>query len=242
MANKQPYIKPVIAGEEKLTLEEAKSSTETNEGTAATNVEVIPSTETNEEASAGTIAHSATAPVGIAAQPVELVATKVVKQENSNVAIPSKEISGLMNRVNATNNQVVINAMNAVQQYMQDMGPAMTQTTESGARHQVVLFRAIRTIIDYSHDDFQLAFATLLRLFDENKDGVFHERYVFRFMESVVLNQDERRAFERILNLIKLAAASAGRKEAVNQINFQKTLQYVFTEEGRQRVLAFFNK
>ena len=189
----------------------------------------------------GTVVSSTTVLVGVTSTKEEVVAVKEQKQEASSGLILSKEVQALIDRLIATKNQVAINAIESIKDYMVKMGPGKTMMPEEGNRYQVSLFRAIRSVIEFTGEDFQLSMVLMLRLFDEYKDDVFHERYVFRFMDSVPLNQDERRAFERILNLIKIAAAVPGRKEALRQVNFQKTLQYVFTEDSKQKVLSFFN-
>lgn len=189
----------------------------------------------------GAVVASTSVPVGTASTKEEVVAVKEQKKETSSGLILSKEVLSLVDRLAATNNQVAINAIAAIMDYMVKMGPGKTMTLEEGNRHQVTLFRSIRSVIEFTGQEFQLSMVLMLRLFDEYKNDVFHERYVFRFMDSIPLGQDERRAFERILNLIKISAAVSGRKEALRQVNFQKTLQYVFSEDSKQKLMSFFN-
>jgi len=189
----------------------------------------------------GSVKPSTVTPVAKTATPAEVMAVKEQKQVMSSGISISKELSSLIERIAATKNVPAINAINDIKQYIVDMNPGRTMTTVDGSRNQVILFRAIRSIIEFTGSDFQIAFATLLRFFDEYKNGVFGERYVFRFMESVSLSPEERRAYERIVTLLKITSSAQGRKEALRQVNFQKILQYSFTEEGKQKVLGFFN-
>lgn len=210
-------------------------TTETEKPTVETKSTEVSSIES------GTVVASTSVPVGIVSTKEEVVAVKEQKKETSSGLTLSKEVLSLIDRLAATKNQVAINAIESIKDYMVKMGPGKTMTLEEGNRHQVTLFRSIRSVIEYTGQEFQLTMVLMLRLFDEYKNDVFHERYVFRFMDSIPLGQDERRAFERILNLIKISAAVSGRKEALRQVNFQKTLQYVFTEESKQKLMSFFN-
>ena len=69
---------------------------------------------------------------------------------------------------------------------------------------------------------------------------MFADIEVFRFMDNVALSADDRKGFQRLLNLIKVLAPVKGRSIAVKQIDFPKTLAYSVTEAGRQRLLAYF--
>lgn len=207
----------------------------------AVEVKVTPAPPVVSKTESGNVVANSTDAVGTVSTKEEIVAVVEQKRLAAGGLNLSKEVQSLIDRLIATKNQVAINAIDAIKEYMVNMGPGKTMTIDEGSRNQVVLFRAIRSAIEFTGADFQLTFVTILRLFDEFRDDVFHERYVFRFMDNVTLSYDERRAFERIVNLIKVAAPVAGRKEALRQINFQKTLHYTFTEEGRQRVLSFFS-
>ncbi len=193
------------------------------------------------EVPSGKVAASTATPVTAVSTKAEIVAVKEQKIVNSSEILYTKELQSLFDRINATKNPTVINAINAIKQYMIDMGPGKTMTPETGAKQQVTFFRNVKTLIDYSDNDFQIAFITLLRMFDEFKDGVFSEMYVFRFMEYVVLTPEDRKAFLRILNLLKIAAPVSGRKEAMRQVNIPKSLEYSFTEEGKRKIHVFFS-
>lgn len=175
------------------------------------------------------------APVVVDAPVVQQVAT-VVNGIEMSVAL-----ADVYAQVKATGNQAVILAFNAIFDYMVAMKPGITMPDDTGARNQANLYRAIRAIIENSENDFQISFATLLKLFDEYKEGVFNEKYIFRFIENLTLNMDDQQAYRRIVNLIKIAAPVQGRAEALKQLSFTKSLQYGFTDAGKQKVLTFFN-
>ena len=123
--------------------------------------------------------------------------------------------------------------------YMTNMAPRVPVTIEDGVRHQISLYRALTSIINNTEKDFNLVFGTLLKLFDEHKDGVFREASLFRFTEHITLPDNDRKSFLRILNMFKLTASPLSREIAVKQINFPMTLEFI-GEKGKSKIMSFF--
>lgn len=128
--------------------------------------------------------------------------------------------------------------------YMAEMAPKKPVTSETGARWQVQLYSVLITLINkIPAEDFEPAFTVLLRTFLVNKDAVFHEKYVYRFMESIPLtNEDDRHAFTYLLHLVKVVADPRGREVALRQVDLNKALKFGVTEVGRQRVFAYLGR
>lgn len=124
--------------------------------------------------------------------------------------------------------------------YITNMAPRKPVSPDEGSRHQVRLYRSLVSIFNNLDNDFNLIFGSVLSVFNEHKDGVFHESRVFRFFDTMALSKDERDSFQRLLNLIKLTAEPKGRTLALKQINLNATLEFI-TEKGKQKVLKFFN-
>lgn len=133
-------------------------------------------------------------------------------------------------------------AFSTIDEYIVAMAKQKPVTVEEGSRQQVKLFRAISTIINHSGDEFEAAFTTLLKLFEEHANGVFAETHLFRFFEVIQLQEADRKAFQRILNLIKLMGPVKSRQVARNQVDFARSLEFGFSEEGKQKVMAYFGK
>lgn len=131
-------------------------------------------------------------------------------------------------------------ALQNVTDYLINMKPRKPVFPDEGARHQVGLFRAIMAIINGQEDDFQVAFNTLLKIIHDNRDGAFHETCVFRFFEHMALPENDRRAFQRLLNLVKLTADPKSRSLVMSQIDMASTLEHAVSDHGRNKVLAFF--
>jgi len=125
--------------------------------------------------------------------------------------------------------------------YIDAMAPKKQLSLVEQVRWQVQLYRALTNAANRLDDDFFLVWNAILRLFHSQKDGVFHEAYVFRAMEHVTLPKDDQAGFQRLLNLVKITANQAGRQAATRQVDFKKTLEFGITEAGRQKLLNFYN-
>lgn len=133
-------------------------------------------------------------------------------------------------------------ALQTIHAYLEAMKPGKPVSIEEGSRHQIALYRAISTIMNNTEDEFSKAFSLLLKTFEQHKDGALHERHVFRFFEHMTLPEPDRRAFQRLLNMVKVLAPVKGRELAMKQVDFTSSLAHGVTERTRQRVLAFFGK
>jgi len=131
-------------------------------------------------------------------------------------------------------------AMHNIADYMENMKPGKQVFPADGARHQVSLYRALLTILNGNADEFTTAFSAILKLFNDNADGVFRDTHVFRFTEQMTLGDNERKAFQRLLNLIKLTADPKSRGLALKQINMSATMEFGVNDQGRQNILNFY--
>ena len=131
-------------------------------------------------------------------------------------------------------------ALHNVAEYMDNMAARKPVDVVTGARHQVTLYRAITSIINSNENDFAPAFGALLSMFHNNAEGAFHETRVFRFFDQMALPENDRKAFQRLLNLIKITADPKARALALTQVDMSATLQHGLSDLGRQKVLNFF--
>ena len=128
-----------------------------------------------------------------------------------------------------------------IQDYIKAMAYRKPVSVEDGSRAQVALYRTLTGIINNLGEDFNVVFAAVLAEFDNHRDGVFHETHAFRFMETVNLQERDRKVFQRLLNLMKHTADVKGREVALRQIDLTKTLDG-FSEQSKQKVLSFYNR
>lgn len=125
--------------------------------------------------------------------------------------------------------------------YIDSMAPKKLLSTADTVRWQVQLYRVLSNTVNRLDDDFFLVWGTILKAFHSQKDGVFHESYVFRAMEHVTLSKEDQAAFQRLLNLVKLTASPQGRQAATRQVDFKKTLEFGVNEAGKQKLFNFYN-
>jgi hypothetical protein len=190
----------------------------------------------------GTISESTTSNVGEVKQ--ETVVNVIVEAPKVSEPV-TKEAGDLdyLDKAYKTNNVAVKMALDDIVEYMETMKPGKAMTSIEGAKRQAKLYYAIRNIIEHSGDAFNVAFTALLKIVEKNdhSNGVFYDTYVMRFVENLALTTNDIQAFRRIINLLKILAPVKGRTDAAKQVSFTKSLQFGLTDEGRQRILTYFN-
>lgn len=200
---------------------------------------------TSESTSTGSggIVKDTTSPVGNTATATELSAHTAQKKVNTDgPAQMSPDAAGLFAQLKATGNRPAIGVIETILKYLVDMAPGKMIAEADGARCQATLFRALQTAINLVEQDFQLLFATILKIVDEHSKGCFGIRHAYRFSDVLTMSTSDRHGFARILNLMSTAAPVAGRNNAMKQVDMIRSLEYGFTEAGKRRVLTFFNK
>jgi hypothetical protein len=169
---------------------------------------------------------------------IEPVAVKATVQTNDN----SVGLQGLIDTQLASGDRVAIDTINGLLEYVKEMRPGKQMDPTTGARNQLTMIRTMQFMVNSNSKDFQSLFATVLKLIDENKvKGCFSAIYIARFVESMTSNKSDIECFYRFMNMMTTLSAVNGRQQAVRQIDFTRTLQFGFTDEGRQRISAFFN-
>lgn len=160
---------------------------------------------------------------------------EVVKSEYSD------NLTQLLSLCKQTGNQSVVNYINELLDYAKKMAPNQTMLTDAGALNQAALYNTLTSIIDHSGKDFRIAFSTMLCIFNEYKDAAFSGAYVLRFMESVPLNANKRKAFIKMVNLFSMTADHKTRKAALKHVDFKRELIEPLSEESRMRIVSFYN-
>jgi hypothetical protein len=128
-----------------------------------------------------------------------------------------------------------------LEMYVDKMKPGMAVEAEDGARAQLLLWRTIRNLIESETDDFAEVFGLVLTFAHTHTKGAFADTHLFRFTESINMGSIETKAFLAILNLIQTTADPRGRKTAMKQIDFHRTMANYWSENARQRVAGFYN-
>lgn len=130
-----------------------------------------------------------------------------------------------------------------IKNYVRQMAPRKPVDVVEGKRHQATLALTLNAILNMPDTDghFTKSLTALLRVFELGSKSTFSEHYAFRFLESVEMTNDKIDEFTRILNLLLVLGPRDGRKEAIRQVDFNKSLRLGFSDEARQRIMAYFN-
>lgn len=185
-------------------------------------------------------------PVTPEVQPLSVVTPNVVKSTNKSATVDKTEypeVTGIADadRVLKTVPAAHQTGIQRLMEYSTKMDPRNPIDPTEGAKAQVALFRIIQNTINREEVYFRQIFAAILAMFTHDKTGVFKEVNVFRFMDNVALNDTERKAFVRLIDMIKLLGPKDSRAIALKQVDMSKSLQFGLTDEGRRRILNFFN-
>lgn len=152
--------------------------------------------------------------------------------------------AGTMHQASTPNakNVVLLESLTSrLEGYVQKMGPgqAVIDTAE-GVLQQFQLWRTIRSVLDKKDEEFTLLFSALLKFVSTHRKGAFSEKYAFRFFDDLSLTGNERRNFERMMNLLLTTCDPRSRSVTIKQVNLESTLQHIGSEEIRQRVTGFY--
>lgn len=124
--------------------------------------------------------------------------------------------------------------------YINGMKPGRSHQPNEGVTLQTQFYRLIQNIMRMDGQDFVKFWGELLAAVNENIDGVFSERYVYRYVNMMTIPPNDRKNFERIINLLITTANPATRKAAYKQVDLEATLVGFGSAEIHQRVAAFY--
>lgn len=192
----------------------------------------------------GTVVSSAAAKVGTQATPTQVQATAVKAAPKLNLrAKYSDEALQLIERVFATNDSSAIGVIRAFDDYATDAAVGKQVTPDELARLELSLYNALGLLINTVSTNFQITFATVLKIVDDSgMTGVFGPNYIHRAVSVTRLRGKDLSAWQRLWNLLHLAAPAKNRKENLRHVDLNRTLEFGVTPEGAARVLGFFSR
>ena len=112
-----------------------------------------------------------------------------------------------------------------LENYISKMAPGVAVDPRSGGQLQMVLWTNIRQILKQPPEIFTPMYTELLQRFHLHRNGCFSKRYVFRFMEHTTLKGNDRRNFERVVNLLQMTAAPKSRNLVARQMDLGRILK-----------------
>lgn len=175
-------------------------------------------------------------------EPVVVNTTTPVKPKPSTPTIT--EFEKRVADVKATNNIKLIYVYNSLISYVEGMGKGTNVDDATGARYQYTLWSTIKNVINnYTPKDFKDAWNLILAFYKNHSgDGdAFSPKRINRFAHAWHYPEEELTALQAINDLIMLTMDHTKRSGNLRLISFEKTLRVGFTEEGRQRVMTYYN-
>ena len=137
--------------------------------------------------------------------------------------------------------QAQIQLINAIETYIIVMDPRDRISDDDGARQQYKFWKTISNIAEnISGDEFRKCWNILLAYFNQYKNDVFHDRFIFRFSEFWQWSEYELNGYHRILNIIKLTADPDTRDLGLKQVSLDRSLTDGFTDLARQKIINFY--
>ena len=187
--------------------------------------------------SSATIAPKYDAQVGTAATEKE-VASVTTERVDTHTDVRSefdRHIDKLL-ETGSTREKYVITFMS---KYVNAMAPGKQMSVDEGVRNQTELWRTIKNVVE-NQDGFDAAWRLMIAYVRNYRSTVFHESYVFRFMENTVLAAPEARTFERMLNVLLTASGVQNRREVTKLVDLNNRLTAGLSEEARARLIRYF--
>ena len=187
--------------------------------------------------SSATIAPKYDAQVGTAATEKEAAAVTAERSDTSTDTRSEfdRHIDKLLES-GSTREKYVITFMS---KYVNAMAPGKQMSVDEGVRNQTELWRTIKNVVE-NQDGFDAAWRLMIAYVRNYRTTVFHESYVFRFMENTVLAAPEARTFERMLNVLLTASGVQNRREVTKLVDLNNRLTAGLSEEARARLIRYF--
>lgn len=133
-------------------------------------------------------------------------------------------------------------AVAAVATYAEKMAKGRPMSALEGSQQQLLLYRAIQRILTLDGKELYASINSVLAIINENRDSAFHEKRLYRFIDQVKLSGQDRKCFERLLNLFITVCDPATREQALKQTDLELVASTLRNGEKEQKLIAFFGK
>lgn len=190
------------------------------------------------------VAQSEPAVTAIAAPVVQPEIKVVVPQEQTTTpVVKSTQAQSFMGRVEALKQNGTVTEkglISRLENYVSKMAPKNQMNEKDGSALQMSLYKTMLNVIEKSDSEFVSCFNILLGFFKEYEKQAFGDLYVNRFMENGTLKGQEAITFQKLVNMLKVTCETSTRQAALKQMSLEKALEKGLSEQGRQRIIAFY--
>ncbi|MCO6704931.1 hypothetical protein [Streptomyces sp. CHB9.2] len=139
------------------------------------------------------------------------------------------------------NNLTLTILANQLAEYAKTMHPSQPMTATIGKTQQTILWRTIDAILKLEGAEFIKGYTMLLAFVNENRDGALNERYIYRYFADLTMPNNDRKNFNRILNLLSATADPATRRLGLEQADLAASLAGFRDGAIQQRVTEFYS-
>lgn len=197
----------------------------------------------NDQPEQPSAAQEETAQPAAAAKAETFAAAAMIEEKPLAPEVVLTDFEQAINKLKADGTMSQKALVSSIEIYMAKLQPGKPTSALEGAAAQYSFWVVIRNLLTNAPaEEFRGLWSILLAYVNNFKDGIFHERYVFRFSEDWSNSQSELVTFQRILNLLKVTADIKGRATALKQIDLTRTMEFFTSEESRKRILSFYGK
>ena len=124
--------------------------------------------------------------------------------------------------------------------YAEAMDSKKAVVPEEGGRWQYSLFTSIKSVLNTAdQNQFNKEWATILNFFHKNKNGIFNEKFLFRFAEHWTGSTTEYTTARRLLFTLIQTADPETRRTALASIKLDMVTESL-TEAQRVKLLNFY--
>jgi len=226
----------------KFVVEEAGGEEDTAPGESSDEQIDAPSDESGEEPPVV----ETTVPAPVIEAPVQPVVTEApvapaTAEESGEPEMPEENV--LVKPTPVTFNQANMSREiieNNLADYAKTMAPNVPTSAETAATKQLMLYRTIQIVLRSTGGDFTQNLNLLLDFIAAHRQTLFAEIRAFRSMDIVRLPANERKNFERLLNLFIGTAVRETRALALKQVDLTRTVEGL-DAGAQQRVIEFYS-
>jgi hypothetical protein len=125
--------------------------------------------------------------------------------------------------------------------YKKNMAPRVPVDPNDGAKYQNGLWKVLQSVLENApENEFTKIWSVILIYIHAEQEGVFNDRYLYRFAEHWGWDLDELKTFQRIMHLVTLTADSKTRKENLKKVTITKVIATGFSERAKQRITNYY--
>ena len=131
--------------------------------------------------------------------------------------------------------------INTVRTYAEKMAKGVPITVTIGTQQKVLIYRAFQRMLGLEGKELYTTISSVLAIINEERASAFHEKRVYRFIDQVKLSTQDRKCFERLMNMFIMVCDPSSRKQALKQVDVELTAATLRNSEKEQKLIAFFS-